>query len=531
VRPVLSPEEAGALDHETQARGISARSLMEAAGTAVARVAIDVAGGVYGRRAVVVCGKGNNGGDGFVAARHLARRGLRVAVIALEDPAELRDEAAANAARLAETDAVLRPFSPATLARELGRADVAVDAIFGTGFRGIPEDEWAGAIDALNDGPSPVVAVDIPSGVNGSTGAVEGEAVSAEVTVTFGAEKRGTVLLPGAERAGLVEVADIGFPKDLVASRVGLVDREDVAATLPTRPVDTHKQASGIVLAIGGSRDMTGAPRLMGSAAYRAGAGLVTVAVPIGILPVVQAGLAEATFAPVPETGGGSVARAALAALADRLETVDAVAIGPGLGRDEQTQAFVRSFVKVCPVPMVIDADALNAFAGRAGELAERAGEAVLTPHTGEFARLSGAKAAQIEADRIGHAEDLARMTGAVVLLKGSRTVIAAPGAGDGGTGPGEVRISAEGTPALATAGSGDVLTGTVAALLAREVEPLQAAAAGAFLHGVAGRLAGRVAGEGTTAEDVCVLLPEARAEILDVRADLPSANDGAADA
>ena len=202
MKPVLTPDQAATLDRETQARGIPAELLMERAGRAVARSAVDVMGGAYGRRAVVVCGKGNNGGDGFVAARHLARWGVRVAVVTVEDPADLREPAAGNALRLDEVDAIrVMRFTPATLDRELARADVAIDAVFGTGFRGVPEDEWADAIAGLNASPAPVVAVDIPSGVNGATGAVDGDAVRADLTVTFGAPKVGVVILPGS-RAG-----------------------------------------------------------------------------------------------------------------------------------------------------------------------------------------------------------------------------------------------------------------------------------------------------------------------------------------
>ena len=278
MKPVLTPAEAAILDRESQARGIAAASLMERAGREVARAATAVAGGVSGRRAVVLCGKGNNGGDGLVAARHLGRWGIRTSVVMLEPPESLKQPAATSFRRLGETDARVRPFSPPTLARELGRADVAVDAIFGTGFRGSPEGDWERAIAGLNDWGGPVVAVDIPSGVNGETGAVEGLAVTADVTVTFGATKLGIVLLPGALYAGLIEVVDIGFPADLLRADVGLTEGEDVAAMLPARPPDTHKRDAGVVTVIGGSRLMTGAVSLMGEAAYRAGAGLVSVA-------------------------------------------------------------------------------------------------------------------------------------------------------------------------------------------------------------------------------------------------------------
>ena len=255
MKPVLTPDQASALDRASQARGISDEALMERAGRAVARSAVDVMGGSYGRRAVVVCGKGNNGGDGLVAARHLARWGVRVCVVAVEPFDDLREPAATNAARLDEVPSIrVVRFDHAVLDRELRRADVVIDALFGTGFRGIPEDDWADAIAGLNASPSPVVAVDIPSGVNGATGAVEGDAVRADLTVTFGAPKVGVVLLPGAELAGAVRVADIGFPSDLIVAEVFLTDPDDVNDVLPEREIDTHKRATGVLVVVAGSR-------------------------------------------------------------------------------------------------------------------------------------------------------------------------------------------------------------------------------------------------------------------------------------
>jgi hydroxyethylthiazole kinase-like uncharacterized protein yjeF len=504
MKPVLTPAEAVVLDRETQARGVAAGALMERAGREVARTAVAVAGGSYGRRVVVVCGKGNNGGDGLVAARHLSRWGVRTTVLMVEDPEELHEPAATNYRRLSEEGIRVRPLSTSGLHRELGRADVAVDAIFGTGFRGVPGGAWSEAIRTLNDGPS-VVAVDIPSGVNGETGAVEGDAVRADVTVTFGAAKCGVVLLPGAEFAGLVQVVDIGFPNDLIKTDLWVTEGDDVAAMLPVRAPDTHKRDAGVVVVIGGSRLMTGAVCLAAEAAYRAGAGLVSVAVPEGILPVVQVVLRETTFVPLPESAEGTVA-----GRSDRLERVladaDAVAVGPGMTTNEETAAFVRSLVHDASAPVVLDADGLNAFAGRAGELSERGSDAVLTPHAGEFARLAGIGAADVGADRVGHARKLSSEVQATVLLKGSRTVIATP--------DGRARINPTGGPVLATGGTGDVLTGMVAALIARGLHGADAATAAAYLHGVAGSLAGRDLGDGTTAGDVLSRVPDAVREV-----------------
>jgi hydroxyethylthiazole kinase-like uncharacterized protein yjeF len=498
VKPALSPQEAVELDRATQARGEAAEALMERAGRAVARAAVDLLGGTYGRRVVVVAGKGNNGGDGFVAARHLDAWGARVLVMLLGDPGELREPASAQHARLAvETGVRVRPFDPAALRRALQRADVAVDALFGTGFRGVPEGEAAEAIAALNEGGASVVAVDIPSGVHGATGAVEGAAVRAELTVTFGAAKTGVLLLPGAELAGDVRVVDIGFPADLVPTTVGVTEPADVVAALPPRAADAHKKASGTLVVVAGSRTMTGAARLIGRAAGRIGAGYVFVCVPASILPVVQAGLTETVFVPLPETEAGTVAPDALEAVLERLEDADALALGPGLTTDPRTERFVRDLVATSPAPLVLDADGLNAFAGEPEALAARSADAVLTPHLGELARLLGAGAGA--EDRLGAARDLAARARAVALVKGSRTVIAAP--------DGAARINPTGSAVLATAGTGDVLTGTVGGLLARGMSAFDAAWAGAYVHGLAGILAGRTLGEGTLAGDVAEAL------------------------
>jgi ADP-dependent NAD(P)H-hydrate dehydratase / NAD(P)H-hydrate epimerase len=507
MRPVLTPEEASALDRRTQARGVPAETLMERAGRAVARAVRELAGGSYGRRAVVVCGKGNNGGDGIVAARHLARWGIRTTVVMLEAAGELREPAASKARRLAEVPGLrVRLFDARGLERELDRADVAIDAVFGTGFRGMPEDEWAAAIDRLNGADVPVVAVDIPSGVNGATGAVEGDAVLADLTVTFGAAKLGAVLMPGAELAGTVRVVDIGFPSDLLAAQAWITEPSDVAGWFPSRDADSHKRASGVVVVVAGSRAMTGAPRLIGRAAGRLGAGLVVVAGPESAMGAIQAGLTEPTFLPLAETDQGTVSSSATDGLLERLEGADALAIGPGLTAEEETAVFVRDVVRRSPVPIVLDADGLNAFAGDAGAIRDRQSDAVLTPHAGEFSRLTGVKTRDLEADRPSHVRALAGQADAVTLLKGSRSVIAEPG--------GRLHVNVTGSPVLATAGTGDVLTGMIGALLARGVPAPEAAAGAAYLHGLAGLLAGRDLGEGAVAGDVLDRIPEAVARL-----------------
>jgi NAD(P)H-hydrate epimerase len=507
VIPLLTSSDTEALDRETEARGTPVGVLMERAGLAVARAASQLSDGAYGRRAVVVCGKGNNGGDGLVAARHLSGWGMAVEVFVLADPASLREPAESKLAALARGGIEPRAGDPEAIGRALDRADVAIDAIFGTGFRGEPEGLVLGVITALNDGPAPVVAVDVPSGVEGDTGAVRGAAVAADVTVALGAPKVGDVMLPGGGQAGVLQVADIGFPPDLLASDLSLVEPVDVRAWMPSRAEDAHKRSTGVVLVVSGSSRMTGAPRLVAEGALRTGAGLVEVAVPEPILSTVQAGSPEAIFLGLPATADGTISEGAWDVIASELERFDAMAIGPGLSTHPESAALARKLVVESPIPVVADADAINAFAGRASELTGRAAPGVITPHEGEFARLFGMPSSEVAEDRVGFARKAASETGGVVLLKGPHTLVAGV--------QGEVRVNPTGSPALATAGTGDVLTGAIAALLSRGLDPADAAAAAAYVHGLAGEMAARANGEGTLAGDVARLLPEA---ILAVR-------------
>jgi NAD(P)H-hydrate epimerase len=345
--------------------------------------------------------------------------------------------------------------------------------------------------------------VDIPSGVDGATGAVPGVAIRAELTVTFGAAKIGTALLPGAELAGAIRVVDIGFDEDAMAPKAWLTEPDDVAAVLPARPLDGHKKMSGTLVVVAGSRAMTGAARLVARAAMRAGAGYVVVALPSSILPVVQTVLTEAVFLPLPETDAGSIAPEAVEAVVHAASDAHAVAIGPGLTRHPATASFVREVVRTSPAPLVVDADALNAFEADATSLADRKADAVLTPHGGELARLLGREPS---VDRLADARGLAEQTRAVALVKGTRTVVVEP--------DGSARVNPTGSTALATAGTGDVLTGTIGGLLARGIDPFAAAWAGAFLHGLAGLAAAERTGDGTVAADVADRLPDAIARV-----------------
>jgi NAD(P)H-hydrate epimerase len=480
VEPVVTPEAMAEADRRTIAAGTPEAVLVERAGRAVARHVRRVLGAAYGRRVVVVCGKGNNGADGLVAARVLRARGVRV------DVAEL---------------AV--PFDRAAVERSLRRADLVIDAMYGTGFRGELEGDAAWSARVTAELALPVVAVDIPSGVDGLTGAVSGVAVRAGSTVTFAARKPGLLFEPGRSNAGTVHVADIGIDLGTTIDEIAVLDERDVADALPERPPATHKWAAG-VLVVGGSGGMTGAPALASHAALRAGAGIVICGLP-GVDAARRASGTEVITRVLPDVDDGALATDAVGALLDGIERFRALALGPGLGSHRATRAAVVELVRTAPIPLVLDADGLNALDGDLDPLVARADAGlatVITPHDGEYRRLAGQPVGD---DRIASARSLAERSGAVVLLKGATTVVAPPAAD-----PAPTFLNPTGTSALASAGTGDVLTGVVAAFLARGVPPAQAAAAAAWVHG----RAAQELGSGLVAGDVVAALPPTLAAV-----------------
>jgi ADP-dependent NAD(P)H-hydrate dehydratase / NAD(P)H-hydrate epimerase len=474
--------------------------LMERAGCGVAqeveRLAPDGA-------VAVVCGKGNNGGDGFVAARLLRERGRAVTVLCTAAAHEYQGDAAVNLARLPgapprETD------GREGVGNTLGQAAIVVDALLGTGFEGQPRGAIAEAIAAIAEAERPVISVDVPSGVDASSGAVAGVAVNANTTVTFHAAKPGLWVAPGKAHAGQVQIIDIGIPRGAPGeTHIGLID-DAVAHELPRRGAASTKFSSGHVLIAGGSRDLTGAPRLAALASARSGAGYVTVCLPASLQAIVAADLREVMTRPLPDEGGALLAQGVDEVLG-LLERGGSLALGPGLGRSAGAQEFARTLAARAPVATVIDADGLNAHAGCLDQLAARGAPTVLTPHAGELARLLGCESADIEQQRLRSVRAAARQAQAIVVLKGDDTLIADPA--------GRVAVSRGDSPALATAGTGDVLTGVIAALLAQRLDAFTAACAGVWLHAQAGRVAAAAQGsaEGVIATDVIAALPRAR--------------------
>jgi len=486
-----------AADAAAISSGVPAAVLMDRAGRAVARAVIRAAGGRYGRRVAVVCGKGNNGGDGFVAARVLAGAGLGVRCLMIGDASLLQGAANEHLELMRGATVPTEGFDAALL----DGCDVVVDALFGTGFKGRAAGEAAEAIEAINASDAAIVAVDIPSGVAGATGAVDGPAVAADTTVVMGAEKIGTAVGAGASLSGRVEVVDIGI--EAGGARAWMLERDDVAGVLPRRAFESHKRSLGAVAILGGSAGMSGAVILSARAAVRAGAGYATVGVTAEVDRIVARALPEILSRVV--TGGDALDAGALDAFKDVIERATAVAIGPGLGAGAPQGVLVDSVLSDIDAPVVVDADALNVLAGRSGALEARSAPCVLTPHPAELARLLACSAEDVQTDRIGAARGAAERFGCVVVLKGSRSVIAEPS--------GTAVVNPTGGPELASAGTGDVLTGAVAALLAAGLPPFEAAWAAVYTHGVAGGLAARRAGGiNVLAWDVAEALPEAAA-------------------
>ena len=501
VWPLLSAEQMRRLDrHTIETLGVPGELLMECAGRVVtAEVLSELP---RGSSVWVVCGAGNNGGDGLVVARHLHLLGISVCIVWVGDPERLRGDPAANWKR---AQAIGVPVAQARWRPQPG--DVLVDAIFGTGLDRAVEGAAAAAIRKLCAGrpACKVVAVDLPSGLNADSGQPLGCAVEADVTVTLGLPKLGLALQPGKSHAGRIVVGRIGIADQApeLGRTAELWTRRAAAARLPSRPADGHKGSFGHVLIVAGSEGKTGAAALSAEGAARAGAGLVTIACPESTNAVLEVKCTEAMTAPVAETAAHGFASGAEKPILDLALGRDAVAAGPGIGRGDETLALMRRLAKKVERPLVLDADGLLAFVEAAALLQARTSPTILTPHPGEAAALLACSAAEINRDRLAAARTLAEETGAVVVLKGAATVTAEPG--------GRCAVNASGGPILATGGTGDVLTGVVVGLLAQGTPAFEAGALGAFLHGWASdRLALRRGSSGVLAGDLAAEIPAA---------------------
>ena len=484
--------------------------LMERAGEGIVRHLEERYGPVRGKTITILCGKGNNGGDGLVVARLLHRRRARIHVVLLTSIADLSRDASTMYRRLVRVTgrAVIARFLSAEQTRPLlASSDILIDALLGTGLSSVVTGAYREAIDLINSTGKPVISIDIPSGLHADTGAILGQAIRATLTIACGLPKLGLYVDAGIDLAGAIRVVDIGIPAayvDAIESRTLLLTSDSAFQALPDRAPSSHKGTFGHAGIIAGSVGKTGAAALAARAALRVGAGLVTVATPSSVNDVLEAKLLEAMTISLPETKARTLARSGLDRVVAFLQSRTAVAVGPGLSTHPETVELVQSLMKHLDRPSVLDADALNALAGRASLLTECKTPPILTPHPGEMARLEvDATAQTVNADRIGTARRFARERGVFVVLKGARTVIARP--------DGLVAICPTGNPGMATAGTGDVLTGMIVGLLAQRVSAWEAVCAATYFHGLAGDLAAQQLGQpGMLAGDLIAQIPYA---------------------
>ncbi len=515
MQRVLAAAEMQALDRDASAAcGIPSLLLMENAGAETCR-ALVTEFPVLARGVLVLAGRGNNGGDGFVVARRLLARGIPAQVWLAGSAEDVKGDAGTNLKILQMMGAPLHVLtagqSLAPVERAIASVDVVLDALLGTGTQGGARGLSAELIDLTNRATTPVVSVDLPSGLCADEPLPPGPAVRAQLTVTFAFPKPCLVLPPACQYAGRLVVVDIGIPRQLAERTppgLAVFEGSDARAAFPVRAATAHKGTFGHVLVVAGSPGKTGAATMTALAALRSGAGLVTVAVPESLNPILETKLTEAMTAPLPETDTHCLGWAALEPLERLAEGKSAIAIGPGLGGHAETRRLVQELVQRLTLPIVIDADGLNALAGDLDRVAGGPGARVLTPHPGECARLLGVDTATIVRDRLRVARETAATTGSVLVLKMAGTLVGDP--------EGRVTVNPTGNPGMATGGTGDVLTGVIAALLAQGAPAALAARAGAFVHGRAGDLAAaRLGQEALLAGDVLEALSPAIRSVL----------------
>ncbi|UCC48580.1 MAG: NAD(P)H-hydrate dehydratase [Gemmatimonadota bacterium] len=500
---VSTVEEMRALDRRAMTEhAVPDHILMENAGEAVFFVILNEVG-VRGRRFVVLSGAGNNGGDGFVVARKLHSTGGHVQVFVLGDPGGYRDAALLNYEMVTKcgTAVFVQPKTE-KIRQAIAECDAVVDGLFGTGITRDVGGQFGEVIAEVNRSGKPVFSIDIPSGVDGNTGAIRGAAVQATATVTFGLPKRGNLLYPGAELGGQLYVTHISFPPQLQDSdEIGVYVNQP--SPLPPRRVDGHKGSFGDVLFIAGARNYFGAPAFSALSLLKAGGGYSRLAAPCSVTPHVASLASEIVFAPQQETEFGSLALSAESELLDLAEMVDFAVLGPGVSVVAETQELVRRLAAGIAKPILIDGDGLTAVAEDLEVVRRRAETTVLTPHPGEMSRIAGVPIAEVQSDPIGVVQRVARDLGAIVVLKGAHSLIGFPDE--------RVYINLSGNSGMASAGSGDVLTGTIAAMYGLGLPIDEAVRTGVFLHGFAGDLAAHEKGEdGITARDILEHLPAA---------------------
>jgi hydroxyethylthiazole kinase-like uncharacterized protein yjeF len=468
--------------------GIPGRVLMENAGRGATRALCSQFDGISNKNVGVIAGRGNNGGDGFVIARYLSQKGSEVTVYLLAKSTMVKGDASANLKLLAPLNipVVEIPDEQSFLAHktDLLRQEIWIDALLGTGLKSTVEGYFKKIIEFINTQGKPVFSVDIPSGLNSDTGQVCGACIRAQATATFAFAKTGHMLFPGSDYTGYLEIIDIGIPDHIsenIKPKQHLLTPESIRTTFRPRDLDAHKGTTGHVLVVAGSVGKTGAAAMTAMSAMRAGAGLVTLAIPESLNPVIETQILEAMTFPLPETENGIIGESSFNKIMDLLSGKKCLALGPGLGESAETKKLVLRIINESPVTIVIDADGLNNLAGSIEILKKAKAPLILTPHPGEMARLMNLTPGSVQKDRITCARQFAEKFNVHIVLKGVKTIIAHP--------DGNIFINPTGNPGMASGGMGDVLTGIIAGLVAQGFSPESAAHIGVYLHGTAADL------------------------------------------
>ena len=507
---VVTTAEIKKIDHRAiEEYGIPSMVLMENAGSEATRQIERIMGNLANKKIAIFAGKGNNGGDGYVIARYLFNQGSKVKVFLITSKTDVTGDALINLQIITrmgiDVIEVANDGDWDKVKIAITFTDCLVDALVGTGFSGQLGGNMAQVVESINKTNKVVIAIDIPSGVDGNTGEVNGIAVKANHTITFSLPKQGLLLYPGASYAGDVSVADIGIPRTLLMDdniKQNIITSTTVGQMFAKRRPDVHKGSCGKVLIIAGSKGLTGAAALTATAAVRSGAGLVTLGIAESLHDIMEMKLTEVMTKPLPEVAVGIMGLDAVLDVQEMSSQSDIVAIGPGLGRHIDTMTAVRQIIKEVEKPLVIDADALYALVDFTHILAEAKAVPVLTPHSAEMARLVGLPPDEVNQDRVYIARQAAIEWGSIIILKGARTLVAFP--------DGEVYININGNAGMATGGTGDVLTGVIAGLIGQGLSSHEAALVGVYIHGLAGDIVARGGMIGMAASDLIRALPAA---------------------
>lgn len=513
MQMVVTAKQMSQMDRATiEDIGIPGVVLMENAGRGIVEVAKSMLGSVKGKLVKIFCGPGNNGGDGFVVARHLLNMGALVNVLLIGNKGKVRDDALINLQILQEMGQEIKEVNSLEHAPNDLQVDLIIDALLGTGVQGPLRGIFSEIVDNINSSGAPVLAVDIPTGVNTDTGAVSGLSVYATATATMALPKRGLLIPPGREHVGKLYVVDISMPKSICSnydSKTYLMTNNDIVGVLPIRSEDAYKNICGTVLVVAGSAGFTGAACLTAESVLRSGAGLAYLAAAKSLNVIFEQRLVEVITVPVEDNGIGCLTIENGDEILSKAETETVVALGPGLGTNPSTVNLVKLILEKIDKPMVLDADGLNALSNFPELITQYKNDLVLTPHPGELSRLIGKSSKEILQDRIEIARQTAQSWGKVLVLKGSPTVVA--------DNDGTVYINPTGNAGMATGGSGDVLTGVIAGLMAQGTRAIDAAIAGVYIHGLAGDLAKKQRGEmGMIAGDILEYVPKALCTVQD---------------